>query len=144
MVRAGDAAAIHIGDWSRRRRPDRAVRISRAALQRNLQERLCNRQEGKLAEIGGMAGLFGTGLFRSKPLRDLIVRHVDAPMLAAIAREYQAGRRLYIVTTNLDAQRTTIWDMGKIAASGDPGALDLFRNVLTASASIPEIGRAHV
>src|SRR5215470_3143890 len=70
-----------------------------------------------LLQLEGLAGLFGTGLFKSKPLRDLIVRHVDAPMLAAIAREYQAGRRLYIVTTNLDAQRTTIWDMGKIAAS---------------------------
>jgi len=92
-----------------------------------------------LLQTEGLAGLFGTGLFKSKPLRDLIVRHVDAPMLAAIAREYQAGRRLYIVTTNLDAQRTTIWDMGKIAASGDPGALDLFRNVLTASASIPGV-----
>jgi hypothetical protein len=43
------------------------------------------------------------------------------------------------VTTNLDAQRTAIWDMGKIAASGEPGALDLFRNVLTASASIPGV-----
>jgi hypothetical protein len=29
--------------------------------------------------------------------------------------------------------------VGKIAASGDPGALDLFRNVLTASASIPGV-----
>ena len=29
--------------------------------------------------------------------------------------------------------------MGKIAASGDPGALDLFRDVLTASASIPGV-----
>jgi predicted patatin/cPLA2 family phospholipase len=93
-----------------------------------------------LLQPEGLAGLFvGTGLFKSKPLRDLIARHVDAPMLAAIAREYQAGRRLYVVTTNLDAQRTTIWDMGKIAASGDPGALDLFRNVLTASASIPGV-----
>jgi predicted acylesterase/phospholipase RssA len=74
-----------------------------------------------LLQPEGLAGLFvGTGLFKSKPLRDLIARHVDAPMLAAIAREYQAGRRLYVVTTNLDAQRTTIWDMGKIAASGDP------------------------
>src|SRR5215467_10582379 len=44
-----------------------------------------------------------------------------------------------VVMTNLDAQRTAIWDMGKIAASGDPGALDLFRNVLTASASIPGV-----
>jgi len=93
-----------------------------------------------LLQPEGLAGLFvGTGLFKSKPLQDLIARHVDAPMLAAIAREYQAGRRLYVVTTNLDAQRTTIWDMGKIAASGDPGALDLFRNVLTASASIPGV-----
>jgi hypothetical protein len=92
-----------------------------------------------LLQLEGLVGLFGAGLFKSKPLRDLIVRHVDAPMLAAIAREYQAGRRLYIVTTNLDAQRTTIWDMGKIAASGDPGALDLFRNVLTASVSIPGV-----
>jgi predicted patatin/cPLA2 family phospholipase len=93
-----------------------------------------------LLQPEGLAGLFvGTGLFKSKPLRDLIARHVDAPMLAAIAREYQAGRRLYVVTTNLDAQRTTIWDMGKIAASGDPGALDLVRNVLTASASIPGV-----
>ena len=60
-------------------------------------------------------------------------------MLEAIAREYRAGRRLYVVTTNLDAQRTAIWDMGKIADSRDPGALDLFRNVLTASASIPGV-----
>src|SRR5262245_62176383 len=35
-----------------------------------------------LLQLEGLAGLFGTGLFKSKPLRDLIVRHVDAPMLA--------------------------------------------------------------
>src|SRR5207244_5167757 len=47
--------------------------------------------------------------------------------------------RLYVVTTNLDAQRTAIWDVGRIAASGQPHALELFRNVLTASASIPGV-----
>jgi predicted patatin/cPLA2 family phospholipase len=83
--------------------------------------------------------IFGTSLFKTAPLRDLIAHHVDAAMLAAIAREHRAGRRLYIVTTDLDAQRTAIWDMGKIAASEDPGALELFRNVLTASASIPGV-----
>jgi len=92
-----------------------------------------------LLQSDGLAGLFGTGLFKAAPLRDLIARHVDAELLAAVAREYQAGRRLYVVTTNLDAQRTAIWDMGKIATSGDPGALELFRNVLTASASIPGV-----
>mgnify|MGYP003693674749 CR=1 FL=1 len=50
-------------------------------------------------------------------------------LLDAIAREYRTGRRLYVVTTNLDAQRTAIWDMGKIASSGEPGALDLFRSM---------------
>jgi predicted acylesterase/phospholipase RssA len=90
-----------------------------------------------LLQTDGLAGFFGTGIFKTAPLRELIARHVDAELLEAIAREYRAGRRLYVVTTNIDAQRTAIWDMGGIAASADPGALDLFRNVLTASASIP-------
>jgi hypothetical protein len=98
---------------------------------------------GELANIlqsDVLYGLFGgTSLFKTAPLRDLIARHVDDTLLAAVAKEYQRGRRLYIVTTNLDAQRTAIWDMGKIAASGDPQALELFRNVLTASASIPGV-----
>ena len=74
-----------------------------------------------LLQFEGLAGLFGTSLFKTAPLRDLIARHVDPAMLEAIAREYRAGRRLYVVTTNLDAQRTAIWDMGKIADSRDPG-----------------------
>ncbi len=87
----------------------------------------------------GVRGLFGTGLFEAAPLRDLIAKHVTPQVLEEIAREYQAGRRLYVVTTNLDAQRTAIWDMGRIAASGDPAAPDLFRRVIEASASIPGI-----
>jgi predicted patatin/cPLA2 family phospholipase len=98
-----------------------------------------NGEMANLLQSEGLAGLFGTGLFKTAPLRDLIARHVDAELLAAVAREYRRGRRLYTVTTNLDAQRTAIWDMGRIAASGEPGALDLFRNVLTASASIPGV-----
>ena len=92
-----------------------------------------------LLQSDGLAGLLGTGLFKTAPLRDLIARHVDDALLAAVAREYQTGRRLYIVTTNLDAQSTAIWDMGKIASNPDPSALDLFRNVMTASASIPGV-----
>ena len=98
-----------------------------------------NGEMANLLQSDGLAGLFGTALFKTAPLRDLIARHVDAALLEAIAREYRTGRRLYVVTTNLDAQRTAIWDMGKIAASGDPRALELFRNVLTASASVPGV-----
>src|SRR6266511_718707 len=96
-------------------------------------------ERANLLQSDGIAGLFGTSIFKTAPLRDFVARHVDAGLLQAIAQEYRAGRRLYVVTTNLDAQRTAIWDMGKIAASGEPGALELFRNVLTASASIPGV-----
>jgi predicted acylesterase/phospholipase RssA len=90
-------------------------------------------------QFEGVSGLFGTGLFKAGPLKALIAKHVDANILEAVANEYRAGRRLFIVTTDLDAQRTAIWDMGRIAASGHPEALDLFRKVLEASASIPGI-----
>lgn len=90
-------------------------------------------------QFAGVSGLFGTGLFKAEPLKALIAKYVDANMLEAIASEYRAGRRLFIVTTDLDSQRTSIWDMGRIAASGQPGALDLFRKVMEASASIPGI-----
>ncbi len=92
-----------------------------------------------LLQHDGLAGLLGSGLFKAAPLRDLIARHFDDAMLAAVAQEYRAGRRLFVVTTNLDAQRTAIWDMGRIAASGEPASLELFRNVLAASASVPGV-----
>ena len=83
--------------------------------------------------------LFGSGLFGDGRLRDLVGRYVNADLLAAIADEHAKGRRLLVVTTNLDSQRATIWNMGAIAASGAPNAVDLFRDVLTASASIPAV-----
>src|SRR2546421_3335786 len=110
-----------------------------AAHDETLRSVFASGEMANLLQSEGLGGLFGAGLFKTAPLRELIARHVDAALLAAIAQEYRAGRRLYVVTTNLDAQRTAIWDMGKIAASGDPGALDLFRKVLTASASIPGV-----
>ena len=58
-------------------------------------------------------------------------------MLQAIAAEHRRGRRLFVGTTNLDAQRLVVWNMGAIAASGQPDSIDLFRKVLLASASIP-------
>jgi hypothetical protein len=73
----------------------------------------------------------------SQPLAKLVARQVDAEVLAAIAREHAKGRRLFIGTTQLDAQRLVIWDMGAIAGKGTPEALTLFRKILVASASIP-------
>jgi predicted acylesterase/phospholipase RssA len=86
-----------------------------------------------------LGAVFGAGLFGRDRLRRLVERYLDDEMLKAIAREDQKGRRLLVVTTNLDAQRAVVWDMGAIAASGGPNAFNLFRDVLAASASVPVV-----
>jgi hypothetical protein len=64
---------------------------------------------------------------------------VTEAFLEEVADQHRRGRRLLIGTTNLDAERPVIWDMGQIAVSGRPEALDLFRQVLLASAAIPAV-----
>ena len=75
--------------------------------------------------------------FDTAPLRTLLAEYLDESVMQAIAAEYQLGRLLYIGTTNLDAGRHVSWDIGAIASSGKPGALDLILDVMLASASIP-------
>ena len=62
---------------------------------------------------------------------------INVKMLEEIIVEHDKGRRLYIGTTNLDAQRPVIWNIGIIAKSGAPNALELVRKIMVASASIP-------
>lgn len=88
---------------------------------------------------GLIAALFSDAVADASPLAETIARYADQKMLDAIAREYRKGRLLMIGTTDLDAQRPVIWNMGAIAASGHPRSVDLFRKILLASASIPGI-----
>jgi predicted acylesterase/phospholipase RssA len=83
------------------------------------------------------AALFDDAIGDSAPLAATIARFVDSAMLAEIAAAYDAGRVLLIGTTDLDARRGVVWNIGAIAKSGAPAALDLVRRVLLASASIP-------
>ncbi|OAN54212.1 patatin-like phospholipase family protein [Sphingobium sp. TCM1] len=85
--------------------------------------------------LPGLLG--GSGLLDTKPLQTLIARYITPDFLDLIAAEHRKGRRLLVMTTDLDAQRGVIWDMGAIAASASPRKLALFRQVLLASASIP-------
>jgi predicted acylesterase/phospholipase RssA len=84
-----------------------------------------------------LTALWRESLADTRPLADLIARYIDEPLLQAVAAEHKKGRRLFIGTTQFDAQRLVIWNMGAIAASGHPEALKLFRKILLASASIP-------
>ena len=71
------------------------------------------------------------------PLAEVIAKYTNQAMFDEIAREYQKGRLLLIGTTDLDAQRPVIWNIGALAVSGQPKALDLFREILRASSAIP-------
>lgn len=84
-----------------------------------------------------LAGLLSDGMSSSSPLRRLVEKYVTPELLAKIANEYATGRALQIATTDLDAGRQVIWNMGAIASSSTPGALELFRNIMIASISIP-------
>ena len=73
----------------------------------------------------------------TEPLREMLKDVIDVKMLEDIVAEHDKGRRLFIGTTNLDAKRPVIWNIGDIAKSGAPNALQLVRDILLASASIP-------
>jgi hypothetical protein len=85
-----------------------------------------------------LSGLFGgPALTSTAPLQQLIAHYVDRRFLDRIAAQYKRGRVLMILTTNLDAQRPVVWNMGEIALNRSPEAIELFRKVVLASAAIP-------
>ncbi len=79
----------------------------------------------------------GISLTDTAGLARKIAYYVTPEMLAKIAAEYRKGRLLFVGTTNLDAGRPMIWNMGAIAALGTPESLELFRQVIRASAAVP-------
>ncbi|MET0301413.1 MAG: patatin-like phospholipase family protein [Methyloceanibacter sp.] len=87
--------------------------------------------------VRGLLG--GDSLASNAPLAKVVAHYVNEGFLQEVATEHRKGRRLLIGTTNLDAERPVIWDMGQIAVSGRPESLELFRKVLLASAAIPAV-----
>jgi predicted acylesterase/phospholipase RssA len=83
--------------------------------------------------------LEGAALADDAPLARLIEKYVDATFLQEIAEERIKGRILLIGTTNLDTQRPVLWDMGRIAMSRNRDAINLFRKILLASATLPGV-----
>lgn len=84
-----------------------------------------------------IAAAFSDSIADTTPLAALIAKYIDVDMIAAIAREHEKGRRLFIGTVNLDAGRSVIWNIGAIAASNYPDKVELIHKILRASAAIP-------
>ncbi len=87
-------------------------------------------------------GLFGllwgrNAVFDTSPLQALLDKYVTAEVLQRVAAAHDEHRRLWVGTTNLDYGQTWIWNMGMIAKEGTPEALELYKQVLRASAAPP-------
>jgi hypothetical protein len=88
---------------------------------------------------GWISMLFQESITDNAPFKELIAKSVDDKMLDRIAVEHANGRRLYVLTTDLDREQPVVWDMGAIASSKSKDRLALFRQVLLASTSIPVV-----
>jgi len=84
-----------------------------------------------------LAALSADAMADTAPLYAMISSYVTDEMVAEIAGEYDKGRLLMIGTTDLDAGRPVIWNIGAIAKSRHPLAKESIRKILLASASIP-------
>jgi len=95
------------------------------------------------ADIGRMqvlAGLVrGTGLMQPVGFEKLLADYVTPELMEEIAIEARKGRFLLIGTTNLEAERSMIWNIGVLANSNYPRKLELMRDIIQASASIPGV-----
>jgi predicted patatin/cPLA2 family phospholipase len=75
----------------------------------------------------------------NKPFQEMIARYITDEVLDAVAAEHKKGRRLFIMTSDLDREVPVVWDLGAIASSSSPRRLSLYRQVVLASASIPAV-----
>lgn len=59
------------------------------------------------AAVAGMRGVFSP-----QKVRSFVERIVTPTVVAEIIKEHDKGRRLFVATSNIDAQRMAIWDIG--------------------------------
>src|SRR4051794_15285754 len=86
-------------------------------------------------ERGIFSLAFGAdSLSDTTPLRALIAKFITEDTLKRVAAAYNDNRYLLVGTTNIDYGQTWVWNMSLIAKDGN---LELYRQVLLASASFP-------
>jgi hypothetical protein len=86
-------------------------------------------------ERGIFSLAFGAdSLSDTAPLRALIAKFITAETLKRVVAAAAEDRFLFVGTTNIDYGQTWVWNMALIAKDGN---LELYRQVLLASASFP-------
>lgn len=84
-----------------------------------------------------VSALLSDSMASTEPLKRLLEQCITEDMLKEIGDEHRKGRRLFVGTINLDAGRSVIWNIGAIALGEHPNKIQLVREILRASASIP-------
>ena len=93
-----------------------------------------------VAQLDLAGALFGRGfLGKTTPLRKAIQTELSDELIRKIAEEHTKGRRLIVGTTNIDAERPVLWDIGAMATLDTPKSRTLIRDVILASAAIPVV-----
>jgi len=117
-------------------RADRAVRLPRVRLRReDLPALHLDQHQGHSSKDEPVPGHGGPGIHRGQQAAGRDARegdHAGTGWEGTWAQAHAQGRRLYISTTNLDALRQVVWDMGAIASHRTPESLALFRRVMLA------------
>ncbi|MEZ9198755.1 patatin-like phospholipase family protein [Shewanella sp. 10N.286.54.B9] len=68
------------------------------------------------------------------------IENVYTPeMIALIAEQHKAGKRLFIGTTHFDSEELVVWNIGRIAESDLPNKIVLIHQIIAGSASIPGV-----
>lgn len=83
--------------------------------------------------------VWGLAVSDTSPLKEKLNAFITPKLVKEIAAENKKGRKLYISTTNLDAQKPVIWDIGAIAASGKKNSREMIINIILASSAMPGI-----
>jgi predicted acylesterase/phospholipase RssA len=76
-------------------------------------------------------------VYDTAPLQALLDKYITAEVLQRVAAAHDEHRVLLVGTTNLDYGQTWVWNMGLIAKEGTREALELYKQVLRASAAPP-------
>jgi predicted acylesterase/phospholipase RssA len=92
---------------------------------------------GFVRRLGLISSLSQGGIYGPGPLRVLLEQYLDESVVAAVAAEHAAGRRLYIGSSNMDTNELVVWDLGGIASSDRPDRLERFHDAILASMSVP-------
>lgn len=77
------------------------------------------------------------GVFKSDNIRTFVESIVTEKVVVEIGKAHDQGRRLFIATANIDAQRMAIWNIGEISKAEPLNARELIVDIIVAAASIP-------